>query len=117
VAAAGVVPVAVWSAVPVVRGLVAVFMTVRRCSYWSVVAKISRWCRPWRGLRMNAPWVWRRASSLGSVPSASMVSAQRRATRARKSGSDAAAVAVRFSSMRASFSGVVRCWSRFRVRR
>jgi hypothetical protein len=27
-----------------------------------------------------------------------------------------AAVVVRFSSMRASFSGVVRCWSRFRVR-
>ena len=23
-------------------------MTVRRCSNWSVVAKISRWCRPWR---------------------------------------------------------------------
>jgi hypothetical protein len=28
-----------------VRGFVAAFITVRRCSYWSVVAKISRRCR------------------------------------------------------------------------
>ena len=46
----------------VVRGLVAVFMTVRRCPHCSAVAKISRCWSPWRGLRMKAPWSWRRSS-------------------------------------------------------
>ena len=43
-------------AVVPVRGLVPVFITVRRCSNCSVVAKISTWCRPWRRRRMKAPW-------------------------------------------------------------
>ena len=57
-----------------------------------MVAKISRWCRPWRGLRMNAPCNWRRTSSEGSAPSWSIASIQRRAIRARKSGSCSTAV-------------------------
>ena len=63
----------------VVRGLVAVFMTVRRCSNCSAVAKISRCWSPWRGLRMKAPWSWRRSSSEGSAPSWSSASVQFRA--------------------------------------
>ena len=73
-------PVAVpWPVSGPVRGLVAVFITVIRCSNWSVVAKISRCCRPCRGLRRKAPWSWRSSSSEGSAPSWSSASAQLRA--------------------------------------
>ena len=89
-------------AVVPVRGLVPVFMTVRRCSNCSVVAKISTWCRPWRRRRMKAPWSWRSSSSEGSAPSWSIASVQLRATRARKSASFSAAVRVRACSIRAS---------------
>ena len=90
----------------VVRGLVAVFMTVRRCSNCSAVAKISRCWSPWRGLRMKAPWSWRRSSSEGSAPSWSSASVQLRATRARKSGSFSTAVRVRACSIPAGGLGV-----------
>ena len=89
----------------VVRGLVAVFMTVRRCSYWSVVAKISRWWSPRRGRRRKAPWRWRSSSSEGSVPSWSMASAQRWAMRVRKSWSFSTAVLGQACSISASRSG------------
>ena len=100
----------------VVRGLVAVFMTVRRCSNCSAVAKISRCWSPWRGLRMKAPWSWRRSSSEGSAPSWSSASVQLRATRARKSGSFSAAVRVRACSIRAAASASQVCRTRSRAR-
>ena len=108
----GAAGVPVW----VVRGLVAVFMTVRRCSNCSAVAKISRCWSPWRGLRMKAPWSWRRSSSEGSAPSWSSASVQLRATRARRSGSFSAAVRVRACSIPAAASGSQVCRTRSRAR-
>ena len=110
------VPVAVpWPVSGPVRGLVAVFITVIRCSNWSVVAKISRCCRPCRGLRRKAPWSWRSSSSEGSAPSWSSASAQLRATRARKSASFSAAVRVRACSIAAAASGRQLCRTRSRA--
>ncbi|BAS18247.1 hypothetical protein AHiyo8_65500 [Arthrobacter sp. Hiyo8] len=88
------------------RGLVAVFMTVSRCSYCSVVAKISTCARPCLGRRRNAPWWWRRDSSDGSGPSWSIASIQRRATLARKSWSFSSAVRARAYSISVAFSGL-----------
>ncbi|MCY1233796.1 hypothetical protein D9M72_463530 [compost metagenome] len=98
------------------RGLVAVFITVRRGSYWSGVAKNSTCCSPRRGFRMNTPCRWRSSSSEGSLPSWSIASVHCRAMRVTKSVSCSAAVRVRACSIRAMVSSVAWCRTRSRAR-
>ncbi len=100
-----------------VRGLVAVFITVRRGSHWSGVAKISMCCRPRRAWRRNTPWRRRSSSSDGSDPSWSIPSIQRRATRDSRSASLSTACRVSWCSIRATVSSGAWCrtFSRARV--